>query len=113
MSMDPSMIQQLLMQRLQQPGSAGGGMGGPQMQGGITPQNMAAQLAQKAMLVRALQGAQQRQQQGVANNMLPGTNQMMQNQNPQMMQNLQNSSNAAMAQDPAMQALQQPLQIPG
>jgi hypothetical protein len=99
MSMDPAMISQMLMQKLQQPasaGSAGGGQGGPQMQGSVSPTNAAATLAQKAMLVRALQGGptpQQMMQQHQANGMIPGTNAMMQ-------------------ADPTMQALQQTPQIP-
>lgn len=102
MSMDPGTMQQMLMQRLQQPaqaGTAGGGQGGPQMQGQVSPMNAAATLAQKAMLVRALQGGanpQQMMQQHQANTMLPGTN-------------------AQMANDPTMQALQaqgmQPMQM--
>lgn len=90
MSMDPGTMQQLLMQKLQQPaqaGTAGGGQGGPQMQGQVSPMNAAATLAQKAMLVRALQGQQQAQQQPIAQGMLPGTQ-------------------AQMAADPQMQALQ-------
>lgn len=97
MSMDPAMMQQMLAQKLQQPAQAGvaGGAGSPQMQGSISPANAAATLAQKAMLVRALQSQQQRQQQGVANAMMPGSNAMMQ-QDPQMQ---------------ALQAGQQPLQM--
>lgn len=73
MSMDPSMIQQMLSQRLQ-PGTAGG------MQGQTSPTNAAAQLVQKALLVRALQQPQMQQQQ--ANSMLPKTNAMIQGQLP-------------------------------
>lgn len=76
MSMDPGMMQQMLMQRLQQPA-----------QGGMQGSNPAAQLAQKAMLVRSLQGGTPLQQHQ-ANAMVPGTN-------------------AQIAADPAMQALQQ------
>ena len=99
MSMDPAMMQQMLMQKLQQPaqaGTMGGGSGGPQMQGSVSPTNAAANLVQKAMLVRALQGGsnpQQMYQQHQANAMLPGTNQMI-------------------ANDPTMQALQQTPQMP-
>lgn len=105
MSMDPGTMQQMLMQKLQQgpqAGTAGGGQGGPQMQGQISPLNAAATLAQKAMLIKSLQGQsaqpqtpplQQMYQQHQANAMLPGTNAMMQ-------------------QDPTMQALQQSPQLP-
>lgn len=105
MSMDPGTMQQMLMQKLQQgpqAGTAGGGQGGPQMQGSISPMNAASTLSQKAMLMRSLQGqsAQPQQppllqmyQQHQANSMLPGTNAMM-------------------AQDPTMQALQQPPPMP-
>lgn len=86
MSMDPQAIQQLLMQRLQQPGMAGGGGGGPQMQGAMSAPNAAAQLAQKVMLMKALQA---RAQQGRANSMMPATN-------------------AQIARDPQMLSLQQP-----
>lgn len=86
MSMDPGTMQQMLMQRLAQPAQAGG-----QPQG--QPMNPAAQLAQKAMLVRALQGGPQQMQQHQANSMLPGTQ-------------------GQIAQDPAMQALQQAGQVP-
>jgi hypothetical protein len=94
MAIDPGTMQQMLMQRLAQgpqAGTAGGGQGGPQMQGQVSPQNAAASLAQKAMLIRALQAPQIQQQQ--ANSMLPGTN-------------------AQMAADPTMQALQQSPQMP-
>lgn len=83
MSMDPGMMQQMLMQRLQQPAQGQQGMQGS---------NPAAQLAQKAMLVRSLQGGTPLQQHQ-ANAMVPGTNQMI-------------------AADPAMQALQQAGQMP-
>lgn len=86
MSMDSQAIQQLLMQRLQQPGTQGGGPGNPQMQGTMTPGNAAAQIMQKVMLMKALQSRQNQQQ---ANAMLPGTN-------------------AQIAQNPSMLALQQP-----
>lgn len=79
MALDPGTIQQMLAQRLQQ----------PQQQGGVTPQmspaNTAAQLAQKALLVKALQSQQATQ---AANAGMPAMNQQMQ-------------------QDPTMQALQQ------
>jgi hypothetical protein len=95
--MDPSTIQSLLVQQLGskagQPGAVGGGAAGPQMQGQTSGANLMAQFAQKAMLMKALQSQQQNQQQGVANGMLPGTN-------------------AQISNDPAMQALQQPPQLP-
>jgi hypothetical protein len=93
MSMDPNMMSQMLMQRLMQPASGGtaGGQGGPgsgaQMQGSVSPANAAATLAQKAMLVRALQGGstpQQMMQTHQANSMLPGTQTMMNQQLPGM-----------------------------
>lgn len=73
-------MQQLLMQKLQQnpsAGFAGGGQGGPQMQGSITPQNAAATLMQKAMLVKALQNHAQSQQAQQATAMIPQTQSMM------------------------------------
>ena len=94
MSMDPGTMQQMLMQRLQQSpqgATAGGGAAGPMMQGNTgTPMGISAQVAQKIMLMKALQGQQQTQQ---ANAMLPGTNAMI-------------------AHDPTMQAMQQPPQMP-
>jgi hypothetical protein len=60
--MDPTMIQQMLTQQLQQvpqASSFGGGSGGPQMQGRISPMDGAAQLVQKVMLMRALQNMPQ------------------------------------------------------
>jgi hypothetical protein len=70
--MDPGMMQQMLMAASQQqPQGAPGGA----PQGQTTPLNAAAQLAQKAMLVRALTAPQQQQRQ--ANGMLPQTNAMM------------------------------------
>jgi hypothetical protein len=53
------MIQQMLSQGLQQgpqAGVAGGGLGGPQMQGSVSPMNASANLMQKIMLMKALQG---------------------------------------------------------
>lgn len=97
MSMDPGMMQQMLAQRLQQSPqdtSFGGGAAGPQMQGQIGAGGAAAQLVQKVMLMKALQGQQQQHQ---ANAMLPGTQ-------------------AQIGADPQMQALQQsqmqPMQLP-
>jgi hypothetical protein len=90
MSTNPNAMQMMLAQQLMQqpqPQSAGGGMGGPQMQGQTSPLNAGAQLAQKLMLMRALQGQHQQQQ---ANSMLPQTNQQI-------------------AQDPTMAALQNPM----
>lgn len=77
MSMDPGTMQQMLMAAsMQQPQGATAGASGPQMiQGQTSPLNAAAQLAQKAMLVRALTQPQMQQRQ--ANAMLPGTNAMM------------------------------------
>lgn len=70
------MMQAMLAQAMQQqPQTAGGGAGGPQMQGQTSPLNAAAQLAQKAMLVRALTAPQRQQQQ--AQGMLPQTQAMM------------------------------------
>lgn len=90
MSMDPGMMSQMLAQKLAQPaqaGTAGGGQGGPQMQGSVSPENAAATLVQKAMLIRALNGQpspQQMMQQRQANAMLPQTNAMVQGQMPAM-----------------------------
>lgn len=89
------MMQQMLVQQLQQGpqgGSFGGGAAGPQMQGSINPMNAAANLVQKAMLVKALQNSQQgqAQQQFTAN---------------------QPAMQAQMANDPTMQALQQSPQL--
>jgi hypothetical protein len=96
MSMDPSTIQSLLVQQLGskagQPGTVGGGSGSPQMQGQTSGANLMAQLAQKAILTKALQGAQQQQQAQQASGMLPGTN-------------------AQVANDPTMQVLQQSPQL--
>lgn len=61
MSMDPGAMQQLLSQQLQPPqgATAGGGMGGPQMQGSTaTPVGITAQVMQKMMLMKALQAQQ-------------------------------------------------------
>jgi hypothetical protein len=86
MSADPNMMSQMLMQKLMQPQASPGtgqtGPGGAPMgqQGVTTPQNAAAQLVQKAMLIRALQGGatpQQMMQQHQANAMLPQTNAMI------------------------------------
>lgn len=97
MSMDPSQIQAMLVQQLGsragQPGTVGGGSNGPQMQGSTSGANLMAQLAQKAMLMKALQSSQANQAATVqANNMLPGTN-------------------TQIASDPSMQALQQSPQM--
>lgn len=99
MSMDPSMIQSLLVQQLGskagQPGSVGGGPT-PQMQGQTSGANLMAQLAQKAMLTKALQNNQQQvqvQAQGQFAQGQPGTN-------------------AQVASDPSMQALQNPQMNP-
>lgn len=74
MSMDPGMMQQMLAQAMQSPqGAAGGGQQQPQ--GQTSPMNAAAQLAQKAMLVRALTQPQMQQRQ--AQGMLPQTQAMM------------------------------------
>jgi hypothetical protein len=95
-SMDPSMIQSLLVQQLgqgtQQPGSYGGGAAGPAMVGKTSPVDVGAQLTQKLMLMKALQGAKQRQQQIAATNGLP-------------------AANAQIANDPTMAALQQTPQM--
>lgn len=59
MSASPDMMQMLLAQHLmQQPQNqaSGGGAVGPQMQGQTSPMAAGAQLAQKIMLMRALQG---------------------------------------------------------
>lgn len=61
MSASPNMMQMLLAQHLmQQPQSqtAGGGAAGPQMQGQTSPMGTGAQLAQKLMLMQALQNQQ-------------------------------------------------------
>lgn len=96
MAIDPGTMQQMLMQKLAQPpqgATAGGGAAGPQMQGNTaTPGGIGAQVAQKLMLMQALHNSPVGQQHQ-ANAMLPGTNAMI-------------------AQDPAMQALQQSGQMP-
>lgn len=96
MAIDPGTMQQMLMQKLAQgpqQASAGGGQAGPLMQGNTaTPGGIGNQVAQKLMLMQALHNSpvgQQRQ----ANAMLPGTNAMI-------------------GQDPTMQGLQQPPQLP-
>ncbi len=97
MSADPNMMSQMLMQRLMQPAPTPGTGG---MQGSTSPQNAAAQLVQKAMLVRALQGGstpQQMMQQHQATAGVPGTSTMI---------------NPAMAQNPQVQAMQQGMQQP-
>lgn len=89
MSVDPGTMQRMLAQGLQQPQGAsyGGGGAGPQMQGSTaTPGGIGAQVAQKLMLMKALQAPNTPQQQ--ATSMLPQTNAMIGN-------------------DPSMQALQQ------
>ena len=75
MSMDPGAMQQLLSQQLQQPApTAGGGMAGPQMQGNMaTPIGIGGQIAQKIMLMKALQQGQAQQ---------PQINQAIQQMNP-------------------------------
>lgn len=97
MSIDPGTMQQMLAQRLMQgpqTATAGGGAAGPQMQGKIGATGAASDLLQKIMLMKAMQNAPQTpggatgRQQAQANGMLPGTN-------------------AQMAADPQMQALQQ------
>jgi hypothetical protein len=112
MSMPPELMQQLLMQRLQQPvggmPTAGGGNAGPLMQGHVTPANAASQLMQKIMLMRALQNPPQSFQQRQANRMLPQTNATMNAQTPQIMNQLQQGTDQSLAQNPALQALQQP-----
>ena len=58
MSMDPGMMQALLAQRLQQSPqgqSYGGGFGGPQMQPRSNPLTAGGDIAQKLMLIKALQ----------------------------------------------------------
>lgn len=96
MAIDPGTMQQMLAQKLmqspQQPAPVGGGGAGPQMQGQTTPQNATAQLIQKIMQMKAMQGQQQAMQQKQAQGMLPGTQ-------------------AQIAQDPTMQALQQSPQM--
>jgi hypothetical protein len=65
MSASPGAMQALLAQQLMQgptAGTMGGGIGGPQMQGSITPMNGAANMAQKIMLMRALQQQAPQQQ---------------------------------------------------
>ena len=59
MSASPNAMQAMLAQSLMQSPQAasyGGGAAGPQMQGRVSPMDAAAQIAQKAMLMRALQG---------------------------------------------------------
>jgi hypothetical protein len=72
-SMDPSTIQAMLVQKL------GSGQGAPGGAGAVQPQtsgaNLMAQLAQKAMLMKALQSNQANTAATAqANSMLPGTN---------------------------------------
>lgn len=67
MSASPQTMQALLAQQLmQRPGSQtyGGGVAGPQMQSQATPVGAASQLAQKVMLMRALQQQPQGQPPG-------------------------------------------------
>jgi hypothetical protein len=79
MAMDPQMLAAMLMQQGGGQGQPVGGMqpkpnaGGTAMQGGSD--------LMKALMMQKLMQAQQAQQ---ANAMLPGTNQMMQNQMPGM-----------------------------
>jgi hypothetical protein len=93
MAIDPGTMQQMLAQKLMQgpqQASAGGGGSGPQMQANQSgPVAGAAQVLQKILAMKALQQGQQQQQ---AQGMLPGTQQQI-------------------AQDPQMQALQQPGQM--
>lgn len=103
MSMDPAMMQQLLASKLQQPGTAGGGQGGPQMMGQMSPMNAGAQLMQKVMLMKALQNAPQtpggatggQQRQATAG--VAPTNAML---------------DPAMSQNPQIQAMQQGMAAP-
>ncbi len=94
MSMDPSSIQSLLVQQLGSKPGQPGGVGGsstpvqPQTSGA----NLVAQLAQKAVLMKALQNSQQQQAQTQYNAMQPAVQ-------------------TQMANDPAMQALQQSPQL--
>lgn len=91
MSMDPGAMQQMLAQTLQQPqgAMAGGGMAGPQMQGSTaTPVGIGAQVAQKLMLMKALQGQQ-------APPRLPGMPQPIAQANPALQQ-----TNPMMQQQP-------------
>lgn len=113
MSMDPTTMQQLLVQQLGsnpgRPGTVGGGSAGPQMQGQTGAANLTAQIMQKAMLMKALQSNQTTQQTQQANAMLPGSQAQMAN-DPQM-QALQQSPQMQM--DPSVLAqLQQPPVIP-
>lgn len=67
MSAAPNAMQALIAQQLlqgPQAGSFGGGAAGPQMQGQVSPMNAGASLAQKIMLMRALQQGQPPQQPG-------------------------------------------------
>lgn len=64
MSASSQAMQSLLAQKLMQPSqssSYGGGVLGPQMQGQTSPLGAASQMAQKIMLMRALQGQPQGQ----------------------------------------------------
>jgi len=85
MSASPQTMQALLAQQLmQRPGSQayGGGAAGPQMQSQASPVGAASQLAQKVMLMRALQ----QQPQGQPPNQLPPQANPLQ---PQMMGSMQ------------------------
>jgi hypothetical protein len=97
MAIDPGTMQQMLAQHLmqppQQPAPVGGGQAGPQMQGQTSPMNAGAQLMQKILAMKAMQNQQQGMQQKQAQAMLPGTQ-------------------AQIAADPTMQAMQQSPQLP-
>jgi hypothetical protein len=87
MSMDPGAMQQLLSQQLQQPQGAGGPA--PQMQGSTaTPVGIGAQVMQKLMLMKALQGQPPQPQ-------LPGMPPPIQQANPALQQ-----TNPMMQQQP-------------
>lgn len=113
MSMPQNAMQQMLMQKLAQgavgPQSVGGGSGGPQMQGQIGAGNAAAQLAQKVMLMKALQNPPQSIAQHQANGMMPQTNSTMSSQMPQVNNQLQEGVNQTMAANPQIQAAGLPL----
>lgn len=89
MSADPQVMQALLARALQPQGQQtyGGGMAGPQMQAAQTPLTAGSDIAQKLMLVRALQqnprGAPPLQPQPPQPNMMGGVNAIPQAMNQQ------------------------------
>lgn len=106
MSMDPSQIQAMLVQKLGGGGQPAAATGAGAVQPQTSGANLMAQLAQKAMLMKALQSSQNTQAAQQATNMLPGTNTQMAN-DPQINQLLNGPGidpavAAQLAQQPAL-----------